>query len=151
MLSVLFAIYDFRLCSLSDATDYHHLPRRLQGWIIASIIKCGVKLLIHSQTSTVPLKYGTKYFHHTLYWAHDYIFVLGSKLIHVSKRIHGWHFQIKQTLISSTPRWLECTTLQHQIKYSTQWIDYDKKKFHMWLVHSYFVMARSQFDMMWSI
>ena len=43
---------------------------------------CGMKLFVHSQTSTVqPLK-----FHPTLYWACGYLSMLGLKLIHVSKR-----------------------------------------------------------------
>ena len=47
-----------------------------------------MKLLIHSQTSTVqPLPFGTdKSFHTTLYDRYNYLSVLGFKLIHVSKR-----------------------------------------------------------------
>ena len=48
-----------------------------------------MKLLIHSQTSTVaPLKYGNmdKLFHPTLYNGCNYIYMLGLKLNHVNKR-----------------------------------------------------------------
>ena len=56
--------------------------------MITPIIKCGMKLLIHFQTSTVQLlMFGMdKWFHTTLYWAPDYLSMLGLKLIHVSKR-----------------------------------------------------------------
>ena len=48
---------------------------------------CGMKLLMHSQTWTVEsLKFGMdKHFRPTFYWAGDYLFMLGWKLIHVSK------------------------------------------------------------------
>ena len=52
-----------------------------------SIIKCGIKLLIHSQTSTIaPLKFGHEISNFNSYWAYDYLSMLGLKLIHFSKR-----------------------------------------------------------------
>ena len=49
--------------------------------VITSIIKCGTKVLVHSQTSMVEsLK-----FRPTLYWVYDYLFMPGFKLIYVSK------------------------------------------------------------------
>ena len=56
------------------------------------LIKCGMKLLIHSQTSTVqPLKFGNGQLisHHTLR-ACDCLSMLGSKSNHVVKR-HPWY------------------------------------------------------------
>ena len=52
-----------------------------------SLTKCEIRSLIGSQTSTVqPLKFGMdKLFHYTLYWAWDYITMLGVKWIHVGK------------------------------------------------------------------
>ena len=48
----------------------------------------GMKLLIHSQTSTVqPLKFGMdKQFHPTLYNGCNYLSMLGIKLNHASER-----------------------------------------------------------------
>ena len=46
-----------------------------------------MKLLIHCQTSIfVPLKFGNGCHLISLYWEHDYLSLLGSKLIFVSKR-----------------------------------------------------------------
>ena len=58
------------------------------GKVNTSIIKCGMKLLIHYQRWNrwrigIDLK-----FHPTLYWACNYIFVLGIKSTHVSKLGH---------------------------------------------------------------
>ena len=62
-----------------------------------------MKLLIHSQTSTVqPLKFGNGYIiSPTLYWACDYLSMLGLKLIHASQRprqsrLHrSWYWSIR--------------------------------------------------------
>ena len=46
-----------------------------------------MKLLIHSQTSTIaPLKFGYEIRNFNSYWAYDYFSMLGLKLIHFSKR-----------------------------------------------------------------
>ena len=49
---------------------------------------CGIKSLIHSQTSTVtPLNLRMdNYFHPTLYWTCNYLSILGLNLNHVRKR-----------------------------------------------------------------
>ena len=56
--------------------------------VITSLIKCGMKLLIHFQTSTVAsLKFGNVYiFPPILYWTCKYLSMLVLKLIHVNKR-----------------------------------------------------------------
>ena len=52
------------------------------------IIKCAMKLLVHSLTSTPgPLKFGSeKVISFLILWTCDYLFMLGLKLIHVGKR-----------------------------------------------------------------
>ena len=61
-------------------------PFYQHGWIIRSIVKFGMKLLIHSQTSMVaPLKFGNG-FHPTFFQQCGYLSTLGFKSIHVSKR-----------------------------------------------------------------
>ena len=53
------------------------------GQMITSIRKCGMKLLIHSQISTVaPLKFVNG---PMLYWSYNYLSMLGSKLNYASK------------------------------------------------------------------
>ena len=58
------------------------------GKVITSIIKYGMKLRIHFQTSTVaPLKFGNVYiFHPKLYWTCNYLSMLVLKLTHVNKK-----------------------------------------------------------------
>ena len=58
--------------------------------VITCILKCGMKLPIHSQTWTVQLlSFGMdKYFHATFCWASDYSSLQGLKLFHVSKTGH---------------------------------------------------------------
>ena len=57
-----------------------------QGLVMISIIKCGMKLLIHPHTSS-PWSLGIdKSFNRTLCWACDYLSMLGLKVIRVSKR-----------------------------------------------------------------
>ena len=58
------------------------------GKLIISIIWCGMKLFIHSQSSTIELM--NKWFHPTLCWACDYLSMLGLKLSHVNKRTPLW-------------------------------------------------------------
>ena len=54
------------------------------GKIIISIVKCGMKLLIHSQTSSVaPVKFGNGQVIPT-----HLLLLMGLKFIHVSKRDH---------------------------------------------------------------
>ena len=55
-----------------------------------SIVKCGMKLLIHSRNSTLaPLTFGNGIvISPTLYWTGDYISTLRLKLIHVGKTHH---------------------------------------------------------------
>ena len=58
------------------------------AWISNNtIVMCGMKLRVHSQTSTVQsLKFGNGYMLSShIYWACDYISMLRSNLIHVSK------------------------------------------------------------------
>ena len=57
--------------------------------LIISIIKCGMKLLIQSQTSTVqPLKFGNGWVILSYTLLGIYLSMLGLKFIHVSKRDH---------------------------------------------------------------
>ena len=68
---------------------YWHDLTLISAWIRNYIhYKVSDKLFIHSQTSMVaPLKFGMdKQFHPTLYWACDYLPIVGLKLDHVSKR-----------------------------------------------------------------
>ena len=55
------------------------------------IIKCGMKLLIHSQTSSVKNFKMNKWSHPTLRWAWAYFYMLGLKLIFVHKRSLRWN------------------------------------------------------------
>ena len=64
--------------------------------MISSIIKCGMKLLLQSQTSTLqPLKFGVdKEGHAILYNGGSYLFMLGLKLTHVSIMGSRWMPQL---------------------------------------------------------
>ena len=65
---------------------WHRLSRH--GYVITSIKKGELKLLIHSQTSTtVPLKFGNgSTIHISLYWVCDYLSTSRLELIHGSYR-----------------------------------------------------------------
>ena len=69
---------------------YKHGLTLIPAWIRNCIhIKCGMKLLIHSQTSTVqPLKFGNVISSHTEYRACNYMSMLELKLNSISKRGH---------------------------------------------------------------
>ena len=76
------------ICGPFNGHGLTAIPAWISNYII---IKHGLKLLIHSQTSTVQLRsLGIdKWFNCIHYWAHNYPFMLGLKLIHVSKRDPG--------------------------------------------------------------
>ena len=61
------------------------------GHVTTYPVKCGIKLLIHSQTSVVALlKFENGLlFHHIPYTGCTYLSMLGLNLIHVSKRAPG--------------------------------------------------------------
>ena len=57
---------------------------------------CGIKLLVHSQTSTVqPLIFGNgQVIYPILYWACGYVSMLALKLNYVSKWAPGWKIEL---------------------------------------------------------
>ena len=74
---------------------YHNIEYHiyLTEWIITSILKYRMKLLIHSWTSTVA-------YHPTLSWACNYLSIPGLKLNHFRKRVCGRLFAFSFLFIS---------------------------------------------------
>ena len=58
-----------------------------------SILKCGMKLLIHSETSTATTSMFRSWYviSPTLYWACEYLSMLGFNIIHISESGHRWN------------------------------------------------------------
>ena len=72
-----------------------------------------MKLIIQTQTSTVlPLNLElNEKFHSTLYWAYDYLSMLGSKLRHVSKRgSRRWSYSETNNKVIKL-NWISQTTI----------------------------------------
>ena len=75
-----------------------------------SIIKCGMKLLNHSQTSTSARSLGMdKWLQPIFHWACDYLYMMELQLNHVSKR-SPWLF-ITMLILGA----LKCLTLENDI------------------------------------
>ena len=77
---------------LEVITESAYIDFKLRrGNVYTSIIKCGIQLLIHSQTSTVQFGTDTQ-FHSILCPTCDSLSMLGFKLTHVSKTGTWWHY-----------------------------------------------------------
>ena len=85
--------------------------------------KCGMKLLIHSQTSTIPpSKFGNWWliWFHTFWWIYDYLSMLELKLVHVSKKTTGQFYDRSgcQRSNHGEDGWWTIWTIKHKHKYN---------------------------------
>ena len=111
--SGLFIRFWYKVIKLLQSTHTKHLgplllawidfnPSTEHGYVITSLIKCCMKLLIHPQLQQCNhWSWGmNKLFHLTFYNGCDYLSMLGLKLSHVDKS-NPWYYNLSHGLCSS--------------------------------------------------